>query len=201
MPNQLPQPSDPSPDYHRAPAALPQMRELTRKQQDFVLAFLGGAQGNATEAARQAGYAGSDSTLAAVGYENLRKPHIKAALQAVLEERSMSKTEVLAELGQIARTTVADFYKISERGYPVPDLNKAAERGSLGAVKKIKFDQNGLQLELHDRLKALRTLLRHFDTAAPEGVEEQTWREMRELSQRTGIQFQIYMDQRSSIDN
>lgn len=56
---------------------------LTEKQRRFVEALAGPAKGNATEAARLAGYAGNDVTLAAVGSENLRKPLIQAALQAM----------------------------------------------------------------------------------------------------------------------
>jgi len=43
---------------------------LTIKQQKFVDSY----SGNATEAARLAGYAGNDTTLASIGNENLRKP-------------------------------------------------------------------------------------------------------------------------------
>lgn len=50
--------------------------ELTPKQARFVDAYMGAAAGNATEAARIAGYKGNDVTLASVGAENLRKPQI-----------------------------------------------------------------------------------------------------------------------------
>lgn len=59
---------------------------LTAKQQKFVDAFTG----NATDAARKAGYAGNDATLAQVGYENLRKPEVREAI------RARSKTELQA---------------------------------------------------------------------------------------------------------
>jgi phage terminase small subunit len=52
------------------------MKGLTARQSKFVKVFAG----NATEAARLAGYTGNDVTLAAVGFENLRKPHIRAAI-------------------------------------------------------------------------------------------------------------------------
>lgn len=60
--------------------------ELTPKQKAFVSAYV--ATGNATEAARKAGYAGSDNTLAQVGLENLRKPQIKAALESRQKKRN-----------------------------------------------------------------------------------------------------------------
>lgn len=55
------------------------MIELTPKQQLFIDAYL--QSFNATDAARKAGYAGNDKTLAQVGAENLRKPYIAEALQ------------------------------------------------------------------------------------------------------------------------
>lgn len=55
-------------------------RRLTLKQQRFIEAYLGDAAGNATEAARQAGYRGNDKTLGVVGWENLNKPKISRAI-------------------------------------------------------------------------------------------------------------------------
>jgi phage terminase small subunit len=53
------------------------MDELTDKQKKFVAVY----EGNATEAARLAGYKGSDETLRQVGSENLTKPHILSLIQ------------------------------------------------------------------------------------------------------------------------
>ncbi|MDP9364399.1 MAG: terminase small subunit [Chloroflexota bacterium] len=56
---------------------------LTDRQRRFVAAFLGEARFNATEAARLAGYKDSSrASLATTGWENLRKPEIKAAIDA-----------------------------------------------------------------------------------------------------------------------
>jgi len=54
---------------------------LTEKQRAFVEAYMGEAAGNATEAARIAGYSGGDSTLSSVGSDNLRKPKIRQAIR------------------------------------------------------------------------------------------------------------------------
>jgi phage terminase small subunit len=56
---------------------------LTVKQRRFVEAYMGKAMGNATEAARLAGYKGNRVTLAKVGEENLKKPQIKKAITAL----------------------------------------------------------------------------------------------------------------------
>lgn len=52
-------------------------RKLTQKQQKFVDLY----EGNATEAAKLAGYRGDNQTLRSVGRENLTKPHIWDAIQ------------------------------------------------------------------------------------------------------------------------
>lgn len=56
--------------------------KLTLKQELFVSAYLGASMGNATDAARRAGYKGNANQLASVGTENLRKPAIATAIQA-----------------------------------------------------------------------------------------------------------------------
>jgi len=80
---------------------------LTPKQQLFIEAYLGAAKGNATEAARLAGYKGNDVTLCAVGAENLRKPRIAEAVKDRLSENKniLSADEVLEGLSKIARNT------------------------------------------------------------------------------------------------
>ena len=57
--------------------------KLTEKQRRFVEAYMGEAAGNATEAARVAGYSGNDNTLSTVGATNIRK----AAIQKAIDER------------------------------------------------------------------------------------------------------------------
>jgi len=61
---------------------LPKMeKKLTLKQQRFVDAYMGEAKGNATQAARMAGYRGNAVTLGVVGAENLGKLQIKEAIE------------------------------------------------------------------------------------------------------------------------
>ena len=60
--------------------------KLTPKQQIFVSEYL--KTGNATEAARRAGYKGNDNTLGQVGNENLRKPKVVELIKSKEAERS-----------------------------------------------------------------------------------------------------------------
>lgn len=70
---------------------------LTPKQQKFVDAY----DGNGTAAARAAGYAGNDATLAQVASENLKKPEVLAAIQARNQVSAQVRAAV-AQAGHIA---------------------------------------------------------------------------------------------------
>lgn len=113
---------------------------LTLKQRLFVEAYLGEAMGNATEAARLAGYKGNEITLAAVGAENLRKPQISKLLSERVARAAMTADEVLDELTRIAKTDWQQFVDI--------------QTGRNGEVI-------GATLQLKDKLKALELLGRY----------------------------------------
>lgn len=78
--------------------------KLTEKQTKFVDYYIE-TGGNATEAARKAGY--SQKTAEAIGLENLGKPRIKSAIDARLAElksqRTADATEVLEYLTSVMR--------------------------------------------------------------------------------------------------
>lgn len=74
---------------------------LTDKQAVFVDVYL--ECWNATEAARRAGYKGNDITLASVGYENLRKPHIVEVVNKRKADLLMSADEALKRISDIGR--------------------------------------------------------------------------------------------------
>jgi phage terminase small subunit len=52
-------------------------KEFSTKQKLFIESY----SGNATEAARTAGYDGSDAVLAQIGHENMRKPEIVSEIK------------------------------------------------------------------------------------------------------------------------
>jgi hypothetical protein len=95
-----PQPSE--------PRLLPQ-RELTLKQRLFVDAYCGEARGNATEAARIAGYdVSNDNTFRVIAAENLAKPSVKAAINERLDALAMDRGEIVAELSEVGRSDWRD---------------------------------------------------------------------------------------------
>jgi phage terminase small subunit len=80
---------------------------LTLKQQRYTTAYLGPAKGNATEAARIAGYRDPEQS----GWENRHNLEIAARIEERLLAESLSSGEVLAELTAIARAGWTNFVR------------------------------------------------------------------------------------------
>ena len=129
------------------------MRKLTGKQHAFVLAYLANNY-NGADAARRAGYRGNNETLAAVAYENLRKPHIAQKIADYFKDQAMPAEEAMFRIAQIARLSIGDFIEVSEggKGWKI-NLEAVAEKGHL--VKRIKETLTGPEILLHDSLKGL----------------------------------------------
>lgn len=97
--------------------------KLTIKQQTFVAEYL--KTGNATEAARRAGY--SEKTAAKIGFENLQKPEIQGAIREakskVMDEAIVDAAFVLNGLKQIAIAGMVQVPKRNMEGNQEVDKN------------------------------------------------------------------------------
>lgn len=109
------------------------MAELTQKQKAFADEFL--KCGNATEAAKRAGY--SEQSARQMGTENLSKPSISSYIQ---ERQKQIDDERIADIAEIQR-----FYSSVLRG-------------------EVK-DQFGLDASLETRIAAGRELMKRFEKA------------------------------------
>lgn len=78
-------------------------QSLTAKEAAFVEEYL--VDLNATQAATRAGY--SEKTARQIGYENLTKPHIRAAIEAAKRDR-LERTHIDADL--VLHGLVADYH-------------------------------------------------------------------------------------------
>lgn len=94
-------------------------KQLTRKQQVFVDEYL--KCWNAAEAARRAGY--SERSAYSQGWENLRKPEIKAEIDKRLDEAHMSADEALKIIADIGHSDMGVFWKIVDEWMfnPLPE--------------------------------------------------------------------------------
>lgn len=106
---------------------------LTYKQRLFVEAYLGPSNGNASDAARRAGY----KNPALLGHRLVKKSAISAAISARLDSAALTTNQILAILSDQATVSVEDFGHVSEHGYTL-DLDKARKRGRMHCIKKLK---------------------------------------------------------------
>ena len=132
---------------------------LTVKQRAFTLEYL--KDFNATQAAIRAGY--STKTARSQGQRLLTNVDIKAEIALVLEEKVMSRDEVLKRLAEHARADIREFIEVLPGGRLVLiNLEKATDTGNTHLIKKIKITKAGPELELHDSQAALVHLGRHY---------------------------------------
>jgi phage terminase small subunit len=99
--------------------------KLTEKQQRFIDYYV--ETGNATEAARRAGYeAKSEKAMQNIGSENLGKlgEYIKERMKPAQDKRIADADEVLQYLTAVMRGEVKDTFDFDTS---VRDRNKAAE--------------------------------------------------------------------------
>jgi len=133
------------------------LEDLNHRQRLFVEAYLGDAAGNASEAARIAGYAHPGQ----VGERLLKKVEIRSAIDARLAQAAMGANEVLARLSAMAAGDLSDFIKVDADGEPSLDLAKARRRKKLGLVKKLTPTKFGWSIEMYDAMAALEKLGRY----------------------------------------
>src|SRR5271156_6668669 len=108
------------------------MRDLTYKQKLFITHYLGVSNGNATDAARRAGYRMPEEQ----GRRLVRKSTIRAAIDAKLASVALSQDEILARLSEIARGDVLDFVRVDVAGGVQVNLKRARRRGKGFLLKR-----------------------------------------------------------------
>lgn len=88
-------------------------KKLTKRESDFVAAYVAN-RFNGAAAARTAGY--SAKSAAEIAYENLRKPHIEAAVKERTDQEVMSADEVKLRLSDQARGSIEPFLVTNGNG-------------------------------------------------------------------------------------
>lgn len=83
---------------------------LTDKQQRFIDEYC--VDCNATQAAIRAGY--SPTSAYSTGWENLRKPEIKAAIEVRLEELAIGAKETTKLISDIAQSRLNDYFTVRQ---------------------------------------------------------------------------------------
>lgn len=137
--------------------------EESLKIELFWRAYLGDANGNGTEAARMAGFEGSDNTLGVIGHRLTRTREVRERIQARLDDAlSLTPNEVIGVLTSHLRADVTEI--LTEGGHLDVDALRDRKLGHL--IKKIKTrryvegtGENAkpvevTEVELHDSFKA-----------------------------------------------
>lgn len=121
----------------------------TDKQKAFIDHYIKTLNG--LQSAKHAKYKGNDVTLAAVAYENLRKPHIRAEIDRRLKELAITDDEILFRLQKQATADIGDALN----DYGGIDLDKLREMGATAVIKKFKVTKQGREIEFYDAQAAL----------------------------------------------
>lgn len=177
------------------------MARLTDLQKEFINQYFLCSR-NATEATIQAGYSIKDpdtlagrATAAAIGYENLRKPHIREKIDERLAQYAMPANEVIARLSDHAYGDLTMV--LDDDGSP--NLEKARLYGVTHLIKEwetettIITDKSGREtvitkqkVKMHDAQSALVQLGRYHKLFTDK-VQVVTWEEEALQDIRAGL--------------
>lgn len=167
------------------------MAKLTEKQKRFVDEYL--VDLNATAAAKRAGY--SEKSASRIAIELLNKTHVSAAIQARRDKLrgklEITQEAVLQELASIAFANGTDFVTVTGAGLLCVKATSEVPKNKLPAIAGIKYSQLGIEIKLHDKVRALELLGKHLGVFATGGsaaaAEENNIFEVIEQSTREEI--------------
>ena len=151
--------------------------KLTPKRRRFIDEYL--IDLNATQAAIRAGY--SEKTAYSIGVQLLKKLEIQAEIQKrrnrLQNKLEITQERVLQELAAIAFANGADYAKVVNSGLlPTVEMIPTEELPpeKLPAIAGIKANQYGVEVKLHDKVKALELLGKYLGTFDGGPAQEQT---------------------------
>jgi phage terminase small subunit len=126
-------------NYISVGAVSPTGTKFTTKERMFISCYVTN-RFNGTQAAKDAGYdCTNENTFASIASENLRKPHIKAEIDRIVNEKLMSREEVLMNLSNMARGSLNDYLHVVRK--PVRPIIKKSLRVCIEDIKAKMEDQ------------------------------------------------------------
>jgi phage terminase small subunit len=127
---------------------------LNYRQRLFAVYYLGKAAGNATEAARMAGFKWPDK----YGPELLGNSRIQALIAQKVESAALPAEEVLARMADLASADLLPYLERDRNGEWQLDVSKLKAAGKGHLVRKLKASKDGVEVEIRDSLVALQRL-------------------------------------------
>jgi len=138
-------------------------KRLTAKQNRFVLEYF--VDFNAKEAAIRAGY--SKKTARSIGSENLSKPYIQEAIQELAQKTAkkldITRDSVMRELAAVGFARLPDFVRVetkAENNFQIVRIIDTDDlpEDKVAALASIKQTTSGIEVKLHDKIRALETI-------------------------------------------
>ena len=145
----------------------PEYFNMTEKQWAFVFNYL--ETFDSKKAVVAAGYnVFKPRNITVQASALMNHPKIQFWISKFVEFRSLSADQVLARLADIATGSLADFIDVfAETGQIMFNLRKAEAAGKLHLVKRLRYiksgpGKGGVEIELHDPLRALELIGKHL---------------------------------------
>lgn len=178
--------------------------DLTSKQRAFVLAFVGDAKGNATLAARMAGYSDNPRSLRVIAYQTLKKPNVAEAIEALTQVNLVDIGTIYSRLLDQAMGP-QEFLHADENGAIYLDFEAMKRAGKAHLVKKFANTRYGQSIEFYDAQVAMDKALSMWARVAgivleqQSGVTEEEMRDKFELGKNSFMKmFVDYLEQRAN---
>ena len=136
---------------------------LTTRERAFVYSFC--QYRNAAKAARDAGY--SERSAKEIGYKNITKVHIQAAISSLMEQHGMSVGECIGRLTAWGRGTMEPFLTdAGELTISTPDaienrhlIKKVRQKKTVRRIDEVIEEETTTEIELHDPKDAVDKML------------------------------------------
>jgi len=145
-------------------------KPLTPKMESFCQGYA--RHGNATRAAKEAGYA--EKSAHSQAHDLLKKPEISARLNLIRAERwkalHMSDDELLAEAAKIGRFSMARLLHVTPDGDPYLDLSKATD-DDLAALTEVSIEDFTDGREVDDEGNTIKRDVRRVKAKAPNKLQ------------------------------
>lgn len=138
---------------------------MTEKQKRFADEYI--IDLNATRAYKVA-YPNvkNDETAKAAASRLLTNVNVKAYIDNLIDERAkrteVTQDRVVKELAKIGFAKITDYVEIGYGGIVKVKATDDIPKDKVGAIAGIKEGQNGIEIKMNDKVKALELLGRHL---------------------------------------